>query len=200
MVSAFNSYNPFMDNFVVTFAPKRSSAASGRSMVPKNYPNSAFATDTTTYDVSKPEALRRATEDPRLEKLTGGTGWSVNQKSFINDIPYARKGTSALLSAICKQTGLRIVVTSALGTGSGPHQKKNESWSHQNACNPKLDIRVVDQNKLNATGLFARINGEGDHLDIMFKPEVYSDLEKGMSVDEVMKKYKGQKGQLTGRF
>lgn len=150
--------------------------------------------------MTKTQAQQAAAKDPNLESLSSGSGVVIVKSSFRTDIAYARKGTNQILRAASKAVGKTLYVTSALGTQSGPHQTKNPSWSHCNGSNPKIDIRPVDVKKLNETGLFSRINGEGDHYDLQIKPEVYEDLAKGKSIEFIMNKYKGKTGQLTGRF
>jgi len=148
---------------------------------PNLNPNGSHA-----YEVlSRESALKRAKANPNLEELTKGEGWSISEGSFINDIPYARKGTSALLNRVCKEAGVTLTVTSALGTKNSPHAATSSAASHYNENNPKLDLGggLTDaqakelKSKLDKTGLFSRVAVESDgatsHLDVQFSDEAY---------------------------
>jgi hypothetical protein len=138
--------------------------------------------------LSRSAALTEAAKNPNLEKLSGGNGWSVSNNSFANDIPYARKGTSAILSKAAAQIGQNITITSALGTKTSPHVKSTGYASHYNETNPKLDIggglshhkALALQKKLLATGYFSRVSVESDgatsHLDVQIKESAYTNL------------------------
>ena len=108
---------------------------------------------------------------------------------FCNDIPYAKKGTGALLTKISDEIGEELIVTSALGTKTSPHSKGNSSCSHYNEKNPKLDFggglnhseATSLANKLKNTGYFSRVaveaNGDGNyHLDVQIKDSAYNSL------------------------
>ena len=138
--------------------------------------------------LTKADALARAKKDPNLEELTSGQGWEISAKDFINDIPFAKKGTGALLSKVCQQAGVGLVITSALGTKKSPHQADAGSASHYNEKNPKLDIggglskgdAEELAKKLMNTGLFIFANPEDNkdgtghwHLDLQFKDSAY---------------------------
>lgn len=140
--------------------------------------------DNSYLGLNKREAERKAQNDPRLERLSGGNGWSIQNASFTTDIPFARKGTSAILEKVSKLIGKELVITSALGTGepNSPHAKKGYA-SHHNATNPKLDISLKGHNandlaaKLRSTGYFSRISIESDHLDVQIDPSKFNSLE-----------------------
>ena len=136
--------------------------------------------------LSKADAEKRAKANSNLEKLSKGEGWSISENSFENDIPYARKGTGALLDKVCKEAGVTLTVTSALGTKTSPHNKGiTGADSHYNENNPKLDLGggLSDSQakelkaKLDKTGLFSRVEVEPDgatsHLDVQFSDEAY---------------------------
>lgn len=129
---------------------------------------------------TKSAAESAAKNDPRLEKLTGGKGWSVAD-TFRTDIPYARKGTSEILELVSEKIGRDLVITSALATGvkGSPHQVGGYA-SHHNAENPKIDIDANgDADKLaaelRATGLFSHVLAEGTHVDVQISPEAYAE-------------------------
>jgi hypothetical protein len=138
--------------------------------------------------LSRSAALTEAAKNPNLEKLSGGNGWSVSSNSFANDIPYARKGTSAILAKVAAQIGQNITVTSALGTKTSPHVKSTGYASHYNDTNPKLDLggglsnsrALALKDKLLATGYFSRVSVESDgatsHLDVQIKESAYNNL------------------------
>ena len=140
-------------------------------------------------NLTRTEALSLASRDSGLEELKNGTGWRISDNSFKNDIPYAKKGTGALLSQISAEIGEDLVVTSALGTKTSPHAKGSSSCSHYNENNPKLDFggglnqseanRLA--NKLRNTDYFSRVaveaNGDGNyHLDVQIKDSAYNNL------------------------
>ena len=134
--------------------------------------NSKFAT------MSKSEAVNAAEANPNLEKLSGGNGWRISSNSFVNDIPYARKGMNAFLTKLSSQIGENLVVTSALGTATSPHSKNG---GHYDETNPKLDFgggmseseAYLLKAKLDGTGYFSRVEVEVDgttaHLDVKVK-------------------------------
>lgn len=135
------------------------------------------------------EALIAAKNSKFLENIeSGGKGWTLHHESFTTDIPYARKGTKAILDKVYEQTGIRMRITSALGTKGrnnsirSPHSGAGDylTSSHFYEANPKIDICAVDGNnkrlaeKLNATGLFDRVSLESDHIDVRIKDGAYS--------------------------
>ncbi len=140
-------------------------------------------------EMSREAALKAAAADANLEKLSGGNGWSVSDTSFANDIPYAKKGTGAVLEKAASMTGETLVVTSALGTETSPHAKGSSSESHYNSSNPKLDlggglsIAQAEQLKvkLDGTGLFSRVVVESDgdtaHLDVQIADSAFEKLD-----------------------
>ena len=148
--------------------------------------------------MSKSDAERQAANDPRLEYIgNGGNGWSCSSASFVNDITYATKGTSALLDKVVEKIrkiypDFKLVVTSALGTKNSPH-KKGGKKSHYNPCNVKLDFSRHTwkgnpqdlANALMGTGYFQfavvewHSDGEGWHIDAMFKPEALEMAQQG---------------------
>ena len=146
-------------------------------------PNTKKKVDTSYSKLSRSKALEKAKQDPRLEELSGGKGWSVARDSFITDIPYARKYTGEILSFVSSLIGDNLVITSALGTAGTknnktPHKLSKSYATHHNAENPKLDIRTNGnskklQRKLLETGFFSRVAIEPDHLDVQIKKEVY---------------------------
>lgn len=132
--------------------------------------------------MSKSEAIRAAKNNSNLEHLGGGKGWSVSDSSFVNDIPYAKKGMSKFLTKLSAQIGETLVVTSALGTANSPHSKNG---GHYDASNPKLDFGGGLTNseanslagKLENTGYFSHIlveeHGDGTaHVDVKVKSSV----------------------------
>jgi len=146
--------------------------------------------DTHDYaKLSRKDALVKAQQDPNLEELkTGnGNGWKVNG-TFWNDIPYARKGTGALLTKVCQGQGITLNISSALGTKTSRHQKGAGSRSHYNGLNPKLDFGGIPNRekaveiaeKLKKSGLFTWIyvelndDGKTYHLDVQFSDEAYA--------------------------
>lgn len=150
-------------------------------------------TETTTSgsfaSMSRSEALKAAQNNPNLEKLSGGIGWSISSASFTNDIPYAKKGTSDILARVSKQIGEDLVITSALGTKNSPHVKTSSSESHYNEENPKLDIggglshtqAESLRSKLLNTGYFSRVevekHGDTAHLDVQIKDSAFKKLD-----------------------
>ena len=168
---------------------------------PWSFPNwlnmdSVFKSNTKSNDYStsfasmtRSEALEAARNNPNLEHLSGGTGWSISSASFTNDIPYARKGTSDILARVSKQIGEDLVITSALGTKNSPHAKTSSSESHYNEENPKLDIggglshtqAESLRSKLLNTGYFSRVevekHGDTAHLDVQIKDSAFKKLD-----------------------
>ena len=152
--------------------------------------------DTSYSRLNRSTAILKAKNDPRLEKLDGGKGWSVASESFITDIPYAKKYTGKILSTVASIIGEHITVTSALGTGGTkngktPHKVTQNYCTHHNAENPKLDIRTNGhagklRKKLIATGLFSRVSIEPDHLDIQIKHDVYRAYEQGYRIENIL--------------
>ena len=135
------------------------------------------------------EALVAAKNSKFLENIeSGGTGWTLHSASFTTDIPYARKGTKAILDKVYEQTGIEMRITSALGTKGRnssirtPHSGAGDysTSSHFYEANPKIDICAVNGNikqlaeKLKATGLFDRVSLESDHIDVRIKDSAYS--------------------------
>ncbi len=139
--------------------------------------------------MSRDAALKAAAADSALERLSGGKGWSISDASFINDIPYARKGTGAILEKVSDMIGEDIVVTSALGTKTSPHVKSESSASHYNRENPKLDLgggltlaqAQELKTKLDKTGMFALVEVESDgstaHLDVQIAESAFKSLD-----------------------
>lgn len=153
--------------------------------------------DYTTLSRSQAEA--KAKKDSNLEDLRETSkqynGWQLKANSFNHDITFAKSGTGRILQKASEMTGMKFIITSALGTGEGktPHKIGNGYASHHNAENPKLDISltVYDKNgkavemdakemanKLWATGLFSHILEEPatHHLDVQINPEVLKSL------------------------
>ena len=140
-------------------------------------------------NMSRSDALAAAKKDNNLEDLStkNNSGW-VLKHTFATDIPYAKKGTATILQKVYEMTGIRMEISSALGTkgsGSGSPHKGMGYSSHHNAENPKLDIsyssiagKNMDGYKfadiLWNTGLFNWIYVEGDHLDVQIDPDAYS--------------------------
>lgn len=151
-----------------------------------------YKTDKKYSKMSRKKANDMAKKDPRLEQLTGGKGWVVNNGSFRTDVKYARKYTGKILSYIAQITGAELIVTSALGTGQygNPHQRSGYA-SHHNAENPKLDLKASNyslkqlQIKLKETGFFSRVSRERTHLDVQIKPEVYLAFEQNLTGEQV---------------
>lgn len=134
-------------------------------------------------NLTKSAAFAKAKTDSNLEQLTGGRNWSISEASFRTDIPFAKKGTGAILDKVAALTGENLVITSALGTGeaNNPHQKSGYA-SHHNAENPKLDIRINGNaqtfaQKLRDTGYFSRVSVESDHLDVQIDPAKFKGLD-----------------------
>ena len=147
--------------------------------------------DNTYANMNRSEALERAKTDRNLEDLRtkNYTGW-ILKNTFATDIPFAKKGTAQILQRAYELTGIKLEISSALGTnGNGkdtksPHYKDNGYASHHNAENPKLDISYSSisgtgmngydfAKKLYDTGLFNWVYVEGDHLDVQIHPDVY---------------------------
>lgn len=162
-----------------------SSTSSTNSSSPSSFRRSSYL----YANLSRSEALIKAKNDSNLELLTNGNGWSISSGCFTNDIPYAKKGTGALLSKISAEIGEDLVVTSALGTKTSPHAKGNSDCSHYNDKNPKLDFggglnyteATSLANKLRNTNYFSRVvveaNGDGNyHLDVQIKDGAYNSL------------------------
>lgn len=136
--------------------------------------------DNSYVSLTKTQAAQKASEDKNLERLNGGKNWSIAQNSFITDIPYAKKGTGAILDKVSEMLGgENLVITSALATGeAGNPHKKSGYDSHHNAENPKLDIRLNGNAydmaaRLRSTGYFSRVDVEKDHLDVQIDPAKY---------------------------
>lgn len=134
-------------------------------------------------NLTKSAAFAKAKTDSNLEQLKGGRNWSISEASFRTDIPFAKKGTAAILDKVAAMTGENLVITSALGTGeaNNPHQKSGYA-SHHNAENPKLDIRINGNaqafaQKLKNTGYFSRVSVESDHLDVQIDPDKFKSLD-----------------------
>ena len=159
-----------------------------------------FSVDNSYARLSKQKVNEKAKNDPRLEKLVGGRGWSVSEGSFKSDVQYARKYTGKILTYVAEVTGAEIVVTSALGTGDvrNPHQRHGYA-SHHNAENPKLDLKSTNcslrqlQSKLVQTGFFSRVSRERTHLDVQIKPEVYLAYAQNIEGAQVAKLLKENK-------
>ena len=139
--------------------------------------------DNSYLTLTKSAAYQKALSDTNLEKLSGGKNWEVAESSFITDIPFAKKGTGAILDKVGGLIGEKLVITSALGTGeaNNPHAKGGYA-SHHNAENPKLDIRINGNGqelaqKLRNTGYFSRVSIESDHLDVQIDPEKFKSFE-----------------------
>lgn len=152
-----------------------SNSLSKRKSSSKDYSNSTYAS------LSRSAAISKAEADSNLEKLTGGTGWSISNASFKNDIPYAAKGVGNFLNKLTQEIGENLTITSALGTKNSPHAKNG---GHYSDTNPKLDFggglsvaQAKDlERKLNATEYFEFVKREdhGDgtaHLDVKIKSE-----------------------------
>ncbi len=133
-------------------------------------------------NLTKSAAYSKAKTDSNLEELKGGRNWSISEPSFRTDIPFAKKGTAAILDKVAAITGENLVITSALGTGeAGNPHVKNGYASHHNAENPKLDIRINGNaqtfaQKLRNTGYFSRVSVESDHLDVQIDPDKFKGL------------------------
>lgn len=202
-----SSFNTNINLSNLNSSPKINDFNASTPLFTNNTFNSTVGFDTFNFSLSNPKkkksvnigngthcyaswdkdyALKQAEKDPNLERLTKGSGWSICSGSFINDIPYARVGTSALLDKVCKEAGVTLTVTSALGTKKSPHDKGDSSVSHYNENNPKLDfgggLSESEANeikkKLDKTGLFSRVAVENDggtcHLDVQFKDSAYA--------------------------
>lgn len=140
--------------------------------------------------MSKSEAIKAVSNNKYYESIAkGGKGWSVDPNSFINDIMYARSGTSEMLTNIAKSIpGLKI--TSALGTKTSPHGGKITSTGHYSGT--KLDFAVADKSeasakdladRLRATGYFSQVNaenvkGQGWHVDAQIAKSKYDEIAK----------------------
>ncbi len=145
--------------------------------------NTSGNIDNSYLHLSRSAAFQRALSDSNLERLSGGTNWEIAESSFITDIPFAKKGTSAVLDKVGSMIGEKLVITSALGTGEAgnPHQTGGYA-SHHNAENPKLDIRISGNGqelaqKLRSTGYFSRVSVESDHLDVQIDPDKFKSFE-----------------------
>ena len=184
------------DNKVTDTPVSQNSKKTKKSNVKKEEQDLGKKVDTSYSRISREQALKRAKNDKRLERLSGGRGWSVSEGSFVTDIPYARKHTGEILSFVSSIIGENIVVTSALGTGGtrgrrSPHWLSENYCTHHNAENPKLDIKTNGHSgklrkKLISTGLFSRVSVEPDHLDIQIKNEVYLAFERGHNMNNIL--------------
>ena len=138
--------------------------------------------DSSYQSLTQAQAREKALKDPNLEELKGGKNWSVSDRSFVTDIPFAKKGTSAILQKVSEMIGEDLVITSALGTGQKGNPHKLDGYdSHHNAENPKLDIRAHGNGnalaaKLRNTGYFSRVSIESDHLDVQIDPSKFNEL------------------------
>lgn len=136
------------------------------------------------------EALNTAKKDPNLERLMTtvsekGNKVVISQASFVNDIPYAKKGAMDVLLAAADKIGQDLTITSALGCKTSPHSGSSTGDSHYNPNNPKIDFggglshdaaRSLKKD-LESTGLFNFVNIEYDgataHLDAQIKMSAY---------------------------
>lgn len=142
--------------------------------------------------LTRAEALEKAENDPNLECLTPDNEYVfLLNESFNNDIPYAKKGTMAILKKAAEEIGETLYITSALGTSSSPHAGKEKNSGHYDPTNPKIDLggglseteaKELAQ-KLNSTGYFEFVNPEPNndgfgnwHLDLKIDKDAYSDL------------------------
>jgi len=170
-----------------SFSSSSSSSSGAKAYSSTSYSKSVSGSVDNSYSrLSKSEAERKAQNDPRLERLNGGQGWSLASSSFRTDIPYAKKGTSEILTKVSKLVGENLVITSALGTAgtasaSTPHQIGGYV-SHHNAENPKLDIDCRDNahvkqlaQKLEATGYFSHIHQHATHIDVQIDPSKFNE-------------------------
>ena len=139
--------------------------------------------DASYSSLSRENALDKAKNDSRLECLKGGKGWSL-AGTFNTDIPYAKKGTSEILTRVAEMVGESLVITSALGTAGTALEKTPHAIggyvSHHNAENPKLDVDITSKThgerlakKLQETGYFSHISIESDHLDVQIDPSKF---------------------------
>lgn len=138
--------------------------------------------DNSYTKLNQAQATQKARKDSNLEELRGGKNWKV-ANTFHTDIPFAKKGTSAILQKVAQEIGEDLVITSALGTGEAknPH-KKGGYASHHNAENPKLDIATNGHGtalaqKLRNTGYFSRVSLESDHLDVQIDINKFKKIE-----------------------
>lgn len=154
-------------------------------------PENKYGAETDYANLSKSEAEREAEKSDYLERIEGGSDWSVSDGSFVNDIKYAAKGMNKFLSKLAKKirrkTKTKLVVTSALGTKNSPHAKGSSSASHYNPTNPKIDFGgQLSHEKgeellacLRSTGFFSRCeieyHGNTCHIDVQVKQ---SELDK----------------------
>ena len=146
-------------------------------------PRTISLTSNDYADLTREKAIAKAKKDPNLEELKTTTSKNghrviISDSSFINDIPFARKGTMGKLLAAADKIGRDITVTSALGTLSSPHSGAKSNIGHYDPLNPKLDFggglsqQEAERLKtdLLTTGYFASINVESDgatsHLDV----------------------------------
>lgn len=141
--------------------------------------------------LTRSEALNAAKRDPYLERLmttVSDKGYTITineDVDFINDIPYARKGTMDVLLAAADRVGRNLRVTSALGSKTSPHSGSSTGNSHYNPNNPKIDFgggmshdtAKALKRDLESTGLFNFVNIEYDgdtaHLDAQIKMSAY---------------------------
>lgn len=174
-------------NSIISKSPPKLDVKLSTTIQPKsnftNYTKSTSGSINHSYiNLSQKEAFEKAKTDSNLEQLCGGTNWSISEGSFVTDIPFAKKGTAAILDKVTSLIGEKLVITSALGTGeAGNPHVKNGYASHHNAENPKLDIRLNGDGKslakkLKATGYFSRVSLERDHLDVQIDPSKYQGL------------------------
>lgn len=147
-------------------------------------PNSVITTPSLINyrNLTREEALNAAKNDPSLERLVttvskNGHKVIISEASFVNDIPYAKKGTMDVLLAAADKIGRDLTITSALGCKTSPHSGTFTGNSHYNPTNPKIDfgggLSPDEASRLEAelesTGLFnfvtREIDGKTAHLD-----------------------------------
>lgn len=186
---SFNSFKwqmPTFSNFTFelpkfSFSEVKKSAGTNKSF---NFSQKINGNINNSYlNLSKSAAYQKAKTDSNLEELSSGNRWQISKGSFVTDIPFAKKGTAAILDKVTDMIGENLTITSALGTGEGanPHQKGGYS-SHHNAENPKLDISTRGKNanllaqKLKDTGYFTRVSIESTHLDVQIDPKKFNNI------------------------
>ena len=188
--SGFNNFTwqmPTFDNFTFTLPSFKSTSLSNKSSSGSTFKpfsqNISGNINHSYLGLSKASAYQKAKSDSNLEELKGGSRWQISSASFRTDIPFAKKGTGAILDKVAAAIGEELIITSALGTGEAgnPHQKGGYA-SHHNAENPKLDISTRGKNasvlaqKLKDTGYFSRVSIESDHLDVQIDPSKFKTL------------------------
>ena len=196
----FFSNPPIINNPVVTNQNSGNNTGSNTPV----YTASSAGSKVDYYNTTKTNAEAAAKKDENLEclkdlqiypsmpPLQRTYGVTISSASFINDIPYAKKGTMEILKKAAQEIKEDLVITSALGTSTSPHSLNKDGGvegTHYDPNNPKIDLgggltSQLQSNtlaeKLMATGYFDFVEPECDgvtwHLDLRIKDSAYEEL------------------------